>query len=316
MLFRSFFKRRELWSIGIYKLESESQLLDLENRAPLYLIGEKGFRMSRAYQALVADPFLFTFGGKLYLFYEVETDHGHGEIWARSLSETGEWIELGKVLSEDFHLSYPQVFQHEGKIYMLSEAAQSGSVLLYEAIDFPTTWKLSATLVNAPLRDPTLLPADGDGHGFLATTVDYQLKLFRSSVIEGPFSDAGLIVSKDPAVSRCAGSILMIDGEYFRPAQDCSEFYGARIQLLRLTGATQRSYHETLAVPDLFPVKPPWMSMGSHHVSSAEHNGSVYVAVDGRRKDRFINTLLLVMLTLLDIFRPLHKSTTAAGRRP
>jgi hypothetical protein len=296
---KSLFERRELWSIGIYKVESTRDIMSLDTRKPLYLIGEKGLRKSRDYQSLVADPFLFSFAGKLYLFYEVKTDHGHGEIWAQTLSEKGQWIELGKVLSEDFHLSYPQVFQDNGRIYMIPEAAQSGRVLLYEAVDFPLTWKVSATLVDEPLRDPTIFSDDDAGFLLLATTADYQLKLYHASVLNGPFSYTGMVISKDPAVSRCAGSIVEIDGEYLRPAQDCSKFYGERVQLLRITEASRLCYHESLVVPDLFTIKPTWMSRGSHHLSSAEHNGAVYVAVDGRRKDRYINTLLLVVLKVV-----------------
>ena len=250
----------------------------------------------------VADPFLFSFGGTLYLFYEVKTDHRPGEIWAQSLSENGEWISLGSVLSEDFHLSYPQVFEHRGRIYMIPEAAQSGSVLLYSAVNFPGKWELAETLIAEPLLDPTVFVGDGDGFFLLATTRDYELKLYHSNVIDGHFSDTGIIISKDKAFSRCAGSILEIDGRYYRPAQDCSRIYGERIQLLHISETSLIGYHETLSVSDLFAVKPNWMSVGSHHLSSTEHDGSVYAAVDGRRRDRYINTLLLGILSLRKFF--------------
>lgn len=138
--------RRELWSIAIYKLESRPEILRLNRHKPIYMFGETGFRTGRDYQSTVADPFLFAFGGTLYMFYEVKTDHDHGEIWAQSLSEAGDWVPLGKVLGEHFHLSYPQVFEHGGRVYMIPEAAHSGRVLLYSAVHFPTNGKCAQPL--------------------------------------------------------------------------------------------------------------------------------------------------------------------------
>lgn len=302
MHLRSLIERRDLWTIGIYKLASRQDILSIEEHKPVYLIGERGFRSGYDYQSLVADPFLFAFGGTLFLFYEVKTDHGHGEIWAQSLSQKGEWISLGCVVREEFHLSYPQVFEHGGHVYMIPEAAQSGKVLLYTAVDFPAKWEICGTLIDEPLVDPTLLIRDDDGFLLLATTRDYALKLYYSRAIEGPFSDSGIVVSKDNSVSRCAGPILHIDGSYYRPAQDCSMAYGKRIRLLHIINASRHAYDEELAVADLFSAKPTWMVVGSHHLSSAEFGGSVYVAVDGRRKDRYVNTILFGILKLCGRF--------------
>lgn len=294
--------RRELWSIAIYKLESRPEILRLNRHKPIYMFGETGFRTGRDYQSTVADPFLFAFGGTLYMFYEVKTDHDHGEIWAQSLSEAGDWVPLGKVLGEHFHLSYPQVFEHGGRVYMIPEAAHSGRVLLYSAVHFPTQWEVCATLVSDPLLDPTMLFV-GDGDFLLyGTTRGGALNLYHSSVLEGPFIDTGIIISKDKGTSRCAGNILEIDGLRYRPAQDCSRVYGERIRLLQVLDASSHGYAEKMSVPDMFISKPKWMSVGSHHLSAVDFGGGVYVAVDGRRMDRFINTLLLGVLKFLEMF--------------
>jgi hypothetical protein len=117
MKLRSLFKRRLLWSIGIYKLEFRRDVLHLEPHSPIHMVGERGLRTRLAnYQSTVADPFLFSFAGTLYLFYEVMGDAPHGEIWAQSMSTSGEWKVHGPVLIEGFHLSYPQVFEHQGRL--------------------------------------------------------------------------------------------------------------------------------------------------------------------------------------------------------
>ena len=128
---------RELWAIGIYRLKSLQDVLGLDKNQTVYMLGEKGLRKNLKYQSTVADPFLFVHRGILYVFYEAKTDHSHGEIWVQSLSKNGTWTLHCKVLGESFHLSYPQVFESDGRVYMIPEAAQSGKVLLYSAVDFP-----------------------------------------------------------------------------------------------------------------------------------------------------------------------------------
>jgi hypothetical protein len=302
MLIKGLFERRELWTVGIYRLDSKKDVLNLVHQKPMSWIGETGYRIRRGYQSTVADPFLFVAGGKLYVFYEVKTDHGVGEIWCQYLSDTGEWISVGLVLSEKFHLSYPQVFEYAGRIYMLPESVQSGQVILYSAIEFPIKWKACATLVNEQLSDPTLLIRNDDGILLFGTTRQHELKMYHSNTIEGSFSDTGIVVSNNKSNSRCAGGFFETEGSCYRAAQDCSRFYGERIQLLRVTKASCAGYAEELYTSDLFPVRAEWMELGTHHLSSAEFNGSVYVAVDGRRRDKYVNTLLLALLRIRELY--------------
>jgi hypothetical protein len=292
------FERRELWAIGIYKLKSLDEILNLKDHLPSYMIGEQSLRKNLNYQSTVADPFLFVYLETLYLFYEVKTDHGHGEIWAQSLSKEGYWISHGKVLGENFHLSYPQVFEHEGGVYMIPEAARSGKVLLYSSEDFPIKWKLRSVLVNEPLLDPTVIFRKDEGIFLLATTRNDELKLYHSAGIHKPFADTGIFITKDKSISRCAGSPLYIEGSLHRLAQDCANIYGERIRFLKIKELSICNYNEEPSFADLYTVKPDWMRIGYHHLSAVEFEGVVYAVVDGRKKDRYINTLMLGLLKI------------------
>ena len=289
---------RELWAIGIYRLKSLQDVLGLDKHQTVYMLGEKGLRKNLKYQSTVADPFLFVHRGILYVFYEAKTDHSHGEIWVQSLSKNGTWTLHGKVLGESFHLSYPQVFESDGRVYMIPEAAQSGRVLLYSAVDFPFKWKLCSVLVSEPLADPTVIQYGDKGIFLFSTTRRHELKLYHAISILEPFFDTGIVITKDKSISRCAGSPLDINGSLYRLAQDCANIYGERIQLLKIDELSGSSYKEELSFSGLYTVRPEWMSAGYHHLSSAEFEGSVYVAVDGRRKDRYINTLMLGLLKI------------------
>lgn len=240
-LFR-IFRRRELWSIGVYKLQAFEDILDIGSRQPVWLIGETGFRKDFQYQSTVADPFLYVSGEALYLFYEVKTDHDHGEIWVNTLLKDGSWRALGRALKEDFHLSYPQVFERQGHIYMLPEAAASGKVLLYVAVEFPLKWKMISVVVEEPLVDPTLIIQDNDEIFLLATTRKNELKLYFSSNITMSFIDSGIVITKDLAISRCGGAPLRIVKVLYRIAQDCTREYRKFIRLLRIHDLSRASY--------------------------------------------------------------------------
>ncbi len=293
------FKKRDLWSVGVFKLRIKESLFCYEYALPVKSIGETGLRLSRDYQSVVADPFLFVYDNKLHLFYEVKTDHGKGEIHAKSMSSDGHWHSYGPVLVESFHLSYPQVFSIDGKVYMIPESAQSGEVRLYEADEFPGKWKLNTILVNEPLRDPTII-IQKDTIFLLGTTKDYELKFFYASGIQQQFVDTGIIISRDKAVARCAGNVIKYQDMLLRPVQDCSEMYGGSVKFQKIEEVTPYNYREKKTNLSLDILMQTWMKYGGHHVSYAIFNDNLYVAIDGRKKDYLINNLMLVLFRVLE----------------
>ena len=67
---------------------------------------------------ILADPFLFVKGDTLYLFYEHLTKwFGTGRICMRSTKDLEIWTEEVDVLVEPFHLSFPFVFEENGKVH-------------------------------------------------------------------------------------------------------------------------------------------------------------------------------------------------------
>jgi hypothetical protein len=53
-----------------------------------------------------------------------------------------------------YHIAYPQVFKHDGRIYMIPDTHHPLS--LYEAADFPLIWRYKNTLLSQRLIDPTI----------------------------------------------------------------------------------------------------------------------------------------------------------------
>ena len=295
-------EKRDRWSIAVHRYGRGNTPFSAPPDRLAHFVGESGLRLNTSYQSVVADPFLFSFEGRLYLFFEVKTDHGHGNIHAHSMSEDGVWHDHGVVLSEPFHLSYPQVFEIQGRVYMIPEAAQSGTVRLYEAEVFPYRWRLCAILVDAPLRDPTLLVTQAEGLFLLATTSEYELKLYHSERVDRPFRDTGVIVTTDRSRARCAGGILKVGEHLLRPAQDCSKFYGESVHFQEILTVNSSIYAERPTGLQLDIPVETWMSRGSHHVSFEKFGNSFFVAVDGRGADSRINSVMLGILRLGSLF--------------
>lgn len=290
------FERRDLWSIAVYRYERLEDLFACQPGLLAHFHGETGFRVSKDYEAVVADPFLFPYAESLYLFYEVKTDHHHGTIHAKSMAKDGSWQYHGLVLEEPFHLSYPQVFALGTRIFMLPEAAQSGTVRLYESVEFPNRWHHCATLIDSPLRDPTLLAIEDDGFIIVATTPDYRLKFYHSNTIYGPFADKNLVITHDPRFARGAGGILNVNGQLLRPVQDCSISYGKSIGFQLITEFSKSTWLEHHSGLNLFFPLAEWRSRGSHHISCANFGSSVFVAIDGRGPDQLLNSCLLGLI--------------------
>ena len=64
-----------------------------------------------------------------------------GRISAIEIKENGHEF-LGVVLEENFHLSFPFVFEDSGNLYMIPETAENQQIRLYECISFPEKWVL------------------------------------------------------------------------------------------------------------------------------------------------------------------------------
>ena len=70
--------------------------------------------------------------------------------------------DLGPVIVEPYHLSFPFLFTHEGTLYMCPECSGSGQIRVYRCTGFPLQWELAAVLMeNVSAADTMLFPRDG-----------------------------------------------------------------------------------------------------------------------------------------------------------
>ena len=126
---------------------------------------------------IVADPFLFVHDGYFYLFYEQKKLRHNGTIMMMRTDDLKNWSEPVEVLQEEFHLSYPWVFEKDGHIYMIPETCGDRSVRLYEAVNPELTeFRFVKTLIEQDDDDLDFSFSDSsvverDGKYYLFTTV-------------------------------------------------------------------------------------------------------------------------------------------------
>ena len=227
--------------------------------------------------SFLADPFLLQWQGETYLFCE-EYSHisGRGSIvWARFNPAVRGWSMPRPALVRPWHLSYPFVFRGpEGKIYMLPEQGDTGTLTLYQAERFPDRWQpVADLLVEDHITDATLY-RDAQGWWLFCGKGWDELFLYYAEHLLGPYQPHPRNpVKSDVRSARPGGRMYRdADGVLIRPAQDCTRGYGSALALCRIDELNRRSYRETVVsrmLPDLVS--------GSSGVHTYDHLGGIEV---------------------------------------
>lgn len=231
----------------------------------------------------VADPFAVIRNQELYIFCE-EFDYrlGKGRIACIQLGEGRAPSEPQPIIQSPIHMSHPYLLEHQGSIYCVPETIQAREIRLYKAKSFPLEWQMVSTLVeDFAGSDPTifqfedlwwLLCCDHDRGQFDRLFAWYAHNLF------GPWiPHSANPVKRNIKSSRPGGTPFTQDGRLYRPAQDCSSTYGARVVLNQVTRLTPTEFEERTETA-VEPYADSDYPHGLHTLSSA---GSVTV-LDGK----------------------------------
>jgi hypothetical protein len=235
----------------------------------------------------VADPFGLLRGGQLTVFCE-HLDYGGdavGTIAAIQPLSSAPPAPVTIGPEPRVHLSYPAVFEHEGRVLCIPETQGAREVALYELRRFPDQWvKVATLLADCMIVDATLFR-----HGnlwWLAGASDpggahlgADLHLWYATDILGPWTaHAANPVKTDVSSARPAGFPFVSEGVLYRPAQDSSQTYGGRVVINRIVALTPTTFREEPAAfvtPDAGGPYPD----GLHTLSGV---GGVTL-VDGKR---------------------------------
>ena len=229
----------------------------------------------------LADPFVIERDGRTFLFVEDFVYRvGRGHITVFELRIDGPQ-ELGVCLQEPFHLSFPYLFEFEGKLYMCPETNEAHQVRVYCCEEFPLRWRLAAVIMDQiDAADPMLFERDGR----------WWLLLNRDYAGDGDFCWALDLYSADSPLStnwtphrhnpictdsaRARNGGFLVEGEHsFRAGQRQGfDLYGAGLSVFEMEVVSPNDYCERL----VRVIKADFHSglVGAHHLNST---GSVTV---------------------------------------
>ena len=233
----------EVWTIGVVQATPGQVMRDgLGAGVRWFEPRDRGY---------LADPFAVEIDGHLRVFAEAYDFEGG----RKGYLVTGDAEDLAgggrgeTVLREDHHLSWPQVFEHEGAWWMLPEACGGGEVRLYRADPFPHCWTAAAVLLPGFAgADPTLYRDDTGWWMFVTDHMNQDetvLHLYFADRLEGPWHPhPENPVKADLSSARPAGPLFLDGDDLVRPAQDCSHTYGGAVTLNRVIAMTREHYRE------------------------------------------------------------------------
>lgn len=234
---------------------------------------------------LVADPFLLNHREQQWIFFEaMRRDDRRGVIAAARVNGDLAVTYHGIVLEESFHLSYPQVFEHDGEIWMLPESARNHELRLYRATRFPDGWICVKTLFRGHRFVDSTLFQHG-GRWWMFTTTNNMLHLYFAEDLLGPWHShpANPLRANDARLGRCGGRVVAHENRLYRIAQDGTAYYGHSLRATEIITLDEQSFEERELEhsPILAPRKGSWRPFGCHHLDAAPSGNGWTIVSDG-----------------------------------
>lgn len=197
----------------------------------------------------LADPFGLVRGDALHVFVEAfDYRVKRAGIERHEFSLDGlVWRGGRTVLEQPFHLSYPQVFEHDGQTWMVPESYQAGEVALYRATDASLDhWTRECTLLGGqPVADASLIEHEGRWWMFYALVGaggrdQRELHVAHAPTLSGRWTPLDINpVRVDHSGARPAGRPFVgADGVLTLPVQDSRTGYGGAARMLRFLRLT------------------------------------------------------------------------------
>ncbi|XP_031488808.1 glucosamine inositolphosphorylceramide transferase 1-like isoform X2 [Nymphaea colorata] len=237
-------------------------------------------------------------GYTLYMFFETKNSLTmQGDIGvALSADKGATWKYLGIALDEEWHLSYPYVFNYQGQIYLMPEGNRKGDLRLYRALEFPLRWTLEKVLIKKPLIDATMIQYEGYywifGSDFTryGTEKNAELEIWYSRSPLGPWKQhkQNPVHSRDKSLgARNAGRPFIYEGSLYRSGQDCGETYGRRVRMYKVEILSTENYREVevpLGIEESKKGRNAWNGIRYHHLDAQQLPSGDWIALmDGDR---------------------------------
>ena len=259
-------QKRIRWSVAY-------QLKDWRN-----LVFWRSLKIKNRPYHFLADPFVVEYKDANYCFVEdYDYKKKKASIGLYSLRDDGADYH-GDVISEVFHLSFPYIFNYDGKYYMVPESSGNMDIRIYESIKFPHKWIFLKTIMTGVSAADSMIFFHDD-LWWLFTNIDpsnigdhsSELFIFYS---DNPLSSNWIAHSSNPVISsslRSRNAGILIDGNcIYRVAQSQGfDFYGKHFSINKIISLNPDVYIEE----KLNDVRPEFFSgiSGAHHLHSCKN---------------------------------------------
>lgn len=258
------------WEIAIRKTDNTAGLPNLEVEFNV---------VKNPWWGWAADPFLFNRDGRIYLFAEVYSlikQKGCLAYCEVVGTKTSRWH---KIIEEPYHLSYPNIMECDGEIYICPESYQCKEVYFYKAKSFPDIWERNETIIKgSPVSDTTFFK-DGDtvyGFTFNHTTEPVRLDMFLIKNGKAEFPQL-MPISTDESSARPGGNFFRTERGNIRVGQNGVGVYGSGLAFMRVK-AFQPKYEEELLVRwDVHTVKVNKMPKSAEGIHTFNRLGDLEV---------------------------------------
>lgn len=197
-----------------------------------------------------ADPFLYERDEKLYLFCEVFDLIEHkGKEGYCVLNEDGTWTSPKIIIDEPFHLSFPNIFEFKGDIYIMPEMSGDYSLKVYKAVAFPDKWEIADVVLPDVFACDSVFIETARSR-FLLTNEMYHnvpngqyascwVKNYLYEMNGLKAIEDGIKVAEGDYGVRNAGKTFYYEGKLYRIGQDCRERkYGCGMALFEIESVT------------------------------------------------------------------------------
>jgi hypothetical protein len=229
-----------------------------------------------------ADPFGFFRDGKFNIVFENFDYQTRKGIISQVEFADGNFGKTQPAITEEFHLSYPFIFENEGQIFCIPETAAINQVRLYQFENSSGRFVFQKVLLEGfPAADPTIFRYDGlwwlfathqaqsnsSLYAFYAKSPDHAFVPHHSNPVK-----------IDVRSARPAGTPFYDGKNFIRPAQDCSETYGGRVVLNKISVLNPFEFKEE-PVGFLEPPKNSKYNRGLHTLAGMAD----FTLIDGKR---------------------------------
>jgi hypothetical protein len=230
-----------------------------------------------------ADPFLWRHEGRAWLFVEQFLFlQNSARLVALPLDDAlraGPPRPIALLGAAACHRSFPHIFAHDGRLFLLPESSAQRSVDLFVCEEFPDRWRWQRRLLDGvDAADSALLHHAGRWWLFTsvrptedaprALEIHHTDDLLTGRWEPHPINAERRYADAPCSTGRCAGAFVRTaDGARLRPVQSSPRYYGQGARVMRLVTLTPDAFHEE-EFTGAHPLAALAARVSPHHLSA------------------------------------------------